>query len=40
MHLQSGRNPEHAAVAVTAGIQRLLTDDELAGVLVTKLTTC
>lgn len=25
----TGRNPSHAAVAVTEGIQRLLTDDEL-----------
>ena len=29
----TGRNPSHAAVAVTEGIQRLLTDDELEGVL-------
>ncbi len=28
----TGRNPSHAAVAVTEGIQRLLTDDELEGV--------
>ena len=34
----TGRNPEHAAIAVTAGIQRLLTDDELAGVLGHELT--
>ena len=34
----TGRTPEHAAVAVTAGIQRLLTDDELAGVLGHELT--
>lgn len=34
----TGRNPEHAAVAVTASIQRLLTDDELAGVLGHELT--
>ena len=29
----TGRNPEHAAVAVTEGIQRLLTPDELRGVI-------
>jgi len=29
----TGRNPEHAAVAVTEGIRRILTDRELAGVL-------
>ncbi len=29
----TGRNPEHAAVAVTQGIMRILTKDELAGVL-------
>lgn len=29
----TGRNPEHASVAVTQGILNLLTDEELAGVL-------
>src|SRR5262245_39461561 len=29
----TGRNPEHAAVAVTEGIMRILDDDELEGVL-------
>lgn len=29
----TGRNPEHAAVAVTAGIMRLLSSEELAGVI-------
>ncbi len=29
----TGRNPQHAAVAVTTGIMRILTPDELAGVI-------
>jgi heat shock protein HtpX len=29
----TGRNPEHAAVAATEGILRILTEDELAGVI-------
>ena len=29
----TGRNPGHAAVAVTTGIMRILSDDELAGVI-------
>ena len=33
----TGRNPEHAAVAVTEGIQRVLTEEELTGVLAHEL---
>ena len=33
----TGRNPEHAAVAATEGILRILTDDELAGVIAHEL---
>jgi heat shock protein HtpX len=33
----TGRNPAHAAVAVTAGIRRILTDEELEGVLAHEL---
>lgn len=29
----TGRNPQHAAVAVTTGIVRMLNDDEMAGVI-------
>ena len=33
MLFATGRNPEHAAVAVTTGIMRALTYEELAGVI-------
>ncbi len=33
----TGRNPDHAAVAVTSGIMRILSDDELEGVLAHEL---
>lgn len=34
----TGRDPQHAAVAVTAGIMRLLNDEELAGVIAHELS--
>jgi heat shock protein HtpX len=34
----TGRNPEHAAVAVTEGIMRILDDEELEGVLAHELS--
>src|SRR3989475_5597258 len=34
----TGRNPQHAAVAVTEGIRRVLDDDELEGVLAHELS--
>ena len=33
----TGRNPEHAAVAATSGLIRMLTDEELAGVMAHEL---
>ncbi len=33
----TGRNPEHAAVAATEGIMRILSEDELAGVMAHEL---
>ncbi|MHB8996601.1 MAG: zinc metalloprotease HtpX [Armatimonadota bacterium] len=34
----TGRNPSHAVVAVTAGIMRMLDDDELSGVIAHELS--
>jgi len=34
----TGRNPQHAAIAVTEGIRRVLDDDELEGVLAHELS--
>lgn len=34
----TGRNPEHAAVAVTTGIMKILTPDELSGVIAHELS--
>lgn len=36
----TGRNPEHAAVAATEGILRILSPEELEGVMAHELATC
>ena len=34
----TGRNPDHSAVCVTAGLRQILTDDELSGVIAHELS--
>ena len=38
MHLPTGRNPEHAAVAVTTALANALDKDEIEGVLAHELS--